>query len=123
MQMTICPNLSRLPSCRRGSVRWCAPPARSRSARLELGRLSFDTASKEVFLNGNAVELCSREREVLSSLLHKAGKVVSKRALTQAISSWDTPVGTNAVEVYIHRLRKKLEGGDVSSEPCAGWAT
>ncbi len=90
------------------------------SAVLELGRLSFDTASKEVFLNGNAVELCSREREVLSSLLHKAGKVVSKRALTQAISSWDTPVGTNAVEVYIYRLRKKLEGGDVSIRTVRG---
>ena len=90
------------------------------SAVLELGRLSFDTASQQVFLDGKEVELSSREREVLSSLMHKAGKVVSKRALTQAISSWDTPVGSNAVEVYIYRLRKKLEGGDVSIRTVRG---
>ena len=79
------------------------------SACLELGRLRYDTATRQVFLDGREVEFSSREREVLSRLLHKTGKVVSKQALTAAISSWDATVGSNAVEVYIHRLRKKLE--------------
>jgi two-component system OmpR family response regulator len=81
----------------------------SASVSLELGNLFYDTSTQQVFLNGLEFELSTREREVLSSLLHRAGKVVSKQTLTSAISSWDTPVGSNAVEVYIHRLRKKLE--------------
>ncbi len=81
----------------------------SASACLELGGLRYDTVTRQVFLDGGEIELSSREREVLSSLLHKAGKVVSKQALTSAISSWEATVGSNAVEVYVHRLRKKLE--------------
>ncbi|HYP69009.1 MAG TPA: response regulator transcription factor [Thiobacillaceae bacterium] len=79
------------------------------SARLELGKLSFDTSTRQVFLEGREVEFSSREREVLSTLVHRAGKVISKHALTAAMSSWDASIGSNAVEVYIHRLRKKLE--------------
>lgn len=90
------------------------------SACLELGRLRYDTATRQVFLDGREVEFSSREREVLSSLLHKTGKVVSKQALTSAISSWETAVGSNAVEVYIHRLRKKLEAADISIRTVRG---
>jgi len=79
------------------------------SARLELGKLSFDTTTQQVFVGDREVEFTSREREVLSSLLHRAGKVISNKALTSAISSWDMTIGSNAIEVYIHRLRKKLE--------------
>ncbi|MGO9446034.1 MAG: response regulator [Thiobacillaceae bacterium] len=81
----------------------------SASSVLVLDKLRYDTATKQVFLDRDEVELSSREREVLASLLHKAGKIVSKQALTTALSSWDVTVGSNAVEVYIHRLRKKLE--------------
>lgn len=79
------------------------------SARLELGKLSFDTTTQQVFVGDREIEFTSREREVLSSLLHRAGKVISNKALTSAISSWDMTIGSNAIEVYIHRLRKKLE--------------
>jgi two-component system OmpR family response regulator len=81
----------------------------SASASLQVGTLSYDTSTQQAFLNGMELELPTREREVLSSLLHRAGRVVSKQTLTSAISSWDSALGTNAVEVYIHRLRKKLE--------------
>ena len=90
------------------------------SARLELGRLSFDATTRQVYLDGKEVELSSREREVLSSLLHRAGKVISKQTLTAAISSWDVTVGSNAVEVYVHRLRKKLEPGGISIRTVRG---
>jgi DNA-binding response OmpR family regulator len=90
------------------------------SALLELGKLSFDTSTKQVFLHGREVEFSSREREVLSSLLHRAGKVVSKQAMTSAISSWDASVGSNAVEVYVHRLRKKLEPEGISIRTVRG---
>jgi two-component system OmpR family response regulator len=90
------------------------------SASLDLGALRYDTATRQVFLEGSEVELSSREREVLSSLLHKAGKLISKQALTSAISSWDAAVGSNAVEVYIHRLRKKLGPAGISIRTVRG---
>ena len=90
------------------------------SAYLDLGTLRYDTVTRQVFLDGREVELSSREREVLSSLLHKAGKVISKQALTSAISSWDATVGSNAIEVYIHRLRKKLEPAGISIRTVRG---
>jgi two-component system OmpR family response regulator len=92
----------------------------SASARLELGNLSLDTSTQQVFLNGLEFELPTREREVLSSLLHRAGKVVAKKTLTSAISSWDAPVGSNAVEVYIHRLRKRLEPAGIAIRTIRG---
>jgi two-component system OmpR family response regulator len=92
----------------------------SASARLELGTLSFDTATQQVFLHGAALELSTREREVLSYLLHRVGKVVSKPALTSSISSWDATLGSNAVEVYIHRLRKKLESEGIAIRTVRG---
>jgi DNA-binding response OmpR family regulator len=76
---------------------------------LELGRLGFDTSTQQVFLDGKEMDLSGRERALLSSLMHKAGKVVSKQALASALSNWDATLGSNAIEVYIHRLRKKLE--------------
>ncbi len=81
----------------------------SASASLSLGKLSLDTATQQVSINGIELELSTREREVLTCLLHRTGKVVSKQALTASISSWDATVGSNAVEVYVHRLRKKIE--------------
>jgi len=76
--------------------------------------------TRQVFLDGEEGELSGRERDVLSGLLHKAGKVVSKQALTSAISSWDATVGSNAVEVYIHRLRKKLEPAGICIRTARG---
>jgi two-component system OmpR family response regulator len=90
------------------------------SASLTLGNLFFDLSTQQVLLNGLEFELSTREREMLSSLLHRSGKVVSKHMLTAAISSWDATVGSNAVEVYIHRLRKKLEPAGISIRTLRG---
>jgi len=90
------------------------------AARMELGKLRFDTATRQGFLGDEEIELSSREREVLSSLLHKAGKVISKHALISAISSWDATVGSNAIEVYVHRLRKKLEPAGITIRTVRG---
>lgn len=81
----------------------------SASMNLVLGKLSFDPSTQQAVLDGAEIELSPRERAVLLSLLYRAGKVVSKQNLTSAISSPDARVGSNAVEVYVHRLRKKLE--------------
>ena len=92
----------------------------SASVNFELGNLFFDTSTQQVFLKGVEFELSAREREILSSLLHRVGKAVSKQMLTSAISSWHTTVGSNAVEVYVHRLRKKLEPAGISIRTLRG---
>ena len=75
------------------------------------GDLVFDTNTREFTLAGSALLLTPRERAVLEMLMLKAGAPVSKLALGQSLSSIDEGVTPDAIEIYVHRLRKKLEGG------------
>lgn len=77
--------------------------------RLIQGPLVLDTAQRQLSLHGTTMELSQRELEILETLMQRAGQVVIKTRLAQQISQWDAEVGTNAIEVYVHRLRKKLE--------------
>jgi DNA-binding response OmpR family regulator len=77
--------------------------------RLVQGPLVLDTAQRKLSLHGSPLELSLRELEILEALMQRAGQVVIKTRLAQQISQWDAEVGTNAIEVYVHRLRKKLE--------------
>ena len=78
-------------------------------AKLVLGPLIFDTVSRTVTLHGELLELPRRELCLLEILLYHAGHVVSKEQIADRLYCFDNSVGTNAIEVYIHRLRKKLE--------------
>jgi DNA-binding response OmpR family regulator len=73
------------------------------------GPLILDTAHRTLTMNGSPLELSLRELEILEALMQGAGQVIIKTRLAQQISQWDAEVGTNAIEVYVHRLRKKLE--------------
>jgi DNA-binding response OmpR family regulator len=64
-------------------------------------------------LSGQALDLTAREWTVLEYLLLHSQEIVSKERLLQAISSWDKEITPNAVEVYVSRLRGKLEPGGV----------
>jgi two-component system, OmpR family, response regulator len=77
------------------------------------GRLSFDTVGRVVTLDGEPVELSARELGLLEILIARAGKLVNKRQIVDHLCQWDDEVSENAVEVYVHRLRKKLEPGGV----------
>lgn len=77
------------------------------------GALSFDPSSRVAYLGEQVVELSAREVSLLEALLQRAGRLVSKDALVQALCSWGDEVSNNAIEVYVHRLRKKLEPGGV----------
>ena len=74
--------------------------------------ITFDPQSRKTFLNGNEVTLSPKETAVLEALLMTKNKVLSKEALENKIYSWDEDVSSNAVEVHIHHLRKKL-GKDI----------
>lgn len=76
---------------------------------IEYGPLVLNITDKMLIVNGETMPLSPREFSVLEMLLTRVGRVVSKDAIIEALSKWDEGVGNNAIEVYIHRIRKKLE--------------
>ena len=72
------------------------------------GELVLDPASREVFLRGQLLSLSAREFALLQALLDPPGRVLSLAQLEEKLYGWDQEIGSNAVEVYIHHLRKKL---------------
>src|SRR5271156_3071820 len=73
------------------------------------GPLKFDTTNKFVSINDQPLELSAKETAVLEVLLQRAGRVVSKEQLIEHMYGWDEEVSHNAIEVNVHRLRKKLD--------------
>ena len=78
------------------------------------GALSFDTVGRTASVGGRAVELSTHETGVLEVLLHRFGRVVSKEQLVEQLYNFDHEVSQNAIEVYVHRVRKKISGAGVS---------
>lgn len=76
---------------------------------LACGKLSFDSSAKRAWCDGQPLEISAREMGVLEVLMLRQGKVVNKEQIMEALCNWDEDLGDNAIEVYIHRLRKKLE--------------
>ncbi|EJC75115.1 response regulator with CheY-like receiver domain and winged-helix DNA-binding domain [Rhizobium leguminosarum bv. trifolii WSM2012] len=77
---------------------------------LEFARLQLDLATKTVLCDGNDLPLAPAERSLLELLLRDAGRVVPKRRIEHAFSEFGDERTTNAVELTVSRLRKKLEG-------------
>jgi DNA-binding response OmpR family regulator len=75
---------------------------------LELGTLSLDTASRQVTVGDHVRFLSPREVAVLEILLRRSGRVVAKKLVEDYLFGLSGDVGSNAVEVYVHRLRKQL---------------
>ena len=91
------------------------------SSVITLGRLSLDSATRRARVGEHAVELSVREWGVLEYLLQHAGRVVSKQQIIDAILPWGDDVTPNAVEVYVSRLRLKLDGADVAIRTIRGF--
>jgi two-component system, OmpR family, response regulator len=72
--------------------------------------LSFDPATRTASINGHALPLSTHELSVLEVLIRRFGRVVSKEQLVEQIYTYDQEVSHNAIEVYVHRLRKKIGG-------------
>ena len=77
------------------------------------GDLVFDTNTRLFGLAGETLALTPREHAVLEQLVLKAGQTVSKAMLSAAIYDFEADADPSAIEIYVHRLRKKLEGGSV----------
>ena len=77
------------------------------------GPLSFDATGRVAYINEQMIELSAREIGLLEVLLQRAGRLVSKDQLVERLCEWGDEVSNNAIEVYVHRLRKKLEHGNL----------
>ncbi len=88
---------------------------------LSLGRLRMDLSAKRLFAGDAEVEISAREWSVLEYLLSRAGKVVGKEQILQGIAGWDESLSENAIEVYVSRLRAKLEPAGVRVRTVRGF--
>lgn len=80
---------------------------------VRLGDLEFDTVSRLPSVRGAALALTPRELAVLEALLSRIGRPVARDALFEKIFSMDQDARAEAIEIYVCRLRKKLEGSGV----------
>ncbi|MEG3125016.1 response regulator [Sphingomonas sp. GB1N7] len=78
---------------------------------LRCAALEFVVESRMAFIGSQVLSLSVRETELLELLLRRVGKVVPKRVVEDQLFGLDGDLGSNAVEVYVHRLRKRLEDG------------
>ena len=83
------------------------------SSSIRHGPLEYDQAGRVATIDGRMVELSARELGLLEVLLQRAGRLVSKEQLVERLCEWGEEVSNNAIEVYIHRLRKKIEKGPI----------
>lgn len=77
---------------------------------LKHGDLILDPAAHRVSLGGKDVELSPREFTVLQLLLENEGRVLTRESLEEAVYGWNEEPESNAIEVHVHHLRKKLSG-------------
>jgi two-component system OmpR family response regulator len=87
---------------------------------LSHGALSVDTTGRRALLHGEPLQLSARELGVLEVLMLRTGRVVNKEQLAEQLYGWDEEVGANAIEVYVHRLRRKLEPAGVKIRTIRG---
>lgn len=86
------------------------------------GALEYDAAAKTVTWRGAPVELTSRELALLEVLLGNPRRVLSRAQLFEKLYAWDQNIDSNAIEVYVHHLRRKIDPGIVRTVRGVGYA-
>ena len=89
---------------------------------IEVGPLRIDTRSSRVTISGNPIKLTSAEYRLLSFLAHHRGKVVSRTELVEHLYDQDFDRDSNTIEVFIGRLRKKLESNLIQTVRGLGYS-
>lgn len=82
---------------------------------LTYGGLELDMAAKKLTYAGKTMTLSAREYALIYALLERPGAVLSRAQLESALYGWNEEVASNAVEVHIHQLRKKLGSGIIKN--------
>jgi DNA-binding response OmpR family regulator len=89
--------------------------------RLVLGDIELDPAARSVRRAGETLTLQTREFDLLHALMLNAGRVLSREQLEQHLYSWGREVESNAIEVHIHHLRRKLGPGVIQTVRGVGY--
>jgi DNA-binding response OmpR family regulator len=89
---------------------------------LEIGSLRIDPATHSASLRGAPLALSAREFALLWALAERPGAVLSRAQLEEKLYGWNDAVGSNAVEVHIHHLRRKLPEGAIRNVRGVGYA-
>jgi DNA-binding response OmpR family regulator len=89
---------------------------------LDYGDISLDPAARQVRSKGVTVALSQREYDLLHSLMRSSGRVLTREQLEQQMYSWGYEVESNAIEVHIHHLRKKLGAHAIQTVRGVGYA-
>ena len=90
------------------------------------GDLTFNVADKSASFHDKSdnqtktINLSAREFTLLETFMHKQNKVVNKEQLLESLCNWDSELGDNAIEVYVHRLRKKIAIANVQIRTIRG---
>ncbi len=92
----------------------------SNRTKITCGQLSFDTVDRNATIDDAPLNLSARELSVLEILLQRKGRLVSKGQICEHISDWEGDLSYNAIDIIIHRLRKKLENAGLLIETHRG---
>ncbi len=88
---------------------------------ISVGRLTFDTMTRQLSINGSLMELSSREADIAEVLIHRSNRITPRRLLEDQLFGSADGVASNAIGVYIYRLRRKIEApGGVSIRTLRG---
>jgi DNA-binding response OmpR family regulator len=90
-------------------------------ATLQLRDVVMDPSARQVSRNGETISLSTREFDLLQALLLNAGRVLSREQLQQHLYRWGHEVESNAVEVHIHHLRRKMGAGLIDTVRGVGY--
>jgi DNA-binding response OmpR family regulator len=88
---------------------------------IEIGDIAIDPATRSVTRGGQLVELTARELAVLLALARRPGATVSRDQLVEALYGWEESIESNAIDVYIHHLRRKLGADVIDTQRGLGW--
>lgn len=88
---------------------------------LECGPLTLDPARRVVTRDGTAVSLSAKEFAVHEALMRKPGAVLSREQLEESVYGWGREVGSNAIEVHLHHLRRKLGSAHIKNVRGVGY--
>lgn len=84
-------------------------PGNRLAPELKVGRLKFDSKARSATVDGRVMDLARREADLLELMMRRAGSVVHREVIENALYSFNDPVTPNAVEAIVSRLRRKLE--------------
>jgi two-component system OmpR family response regulator len=87
---------------------------------ISYGPIRFDTVSRSCTVNGAPLDLSPREMVMLEILLQGGGRIVSKSQINEHLSSWNVDLTNNAIDIAMHRLRKKFDGSGVNIRTIRG---